>query len=51
MWIVAVISAILGLGCISYNQENNVKHNILLGFIGYALAVLVPVAIIGGFYF
>ena len=51
VWIFAVISAILGLGCISYNQENNVKHNILLGFVGYTLAVLVPVAIIGGFYF
>ena len=51
MWIFAVISAILGLGCISYNQENNVKHNILLGFIGYILAVLIPVAIIDVFYF
>ena len=51
MWIFAVISAIVGLGCISYNQEHDVKHNILLGFLGYALAVLVPVAIVGGFYF
>lgn len=51
MWIFAVISAIIGLGCISYNQENNVKHNILLGFAGYAFTVLVPIAIIGGFYF
>lgn len=50
MWIIAVISAILGLGCISYNQENNVKHNILLGLLGYTLAVLVPVAIVGAFY-
>jgi hypothetical protein len=50
MWIVAVISAILGLGCISYNQEHNVKHNILLGCLGYILVVLVPVAIVGAFY-
>ena len=51
MWVIAIISAILGLGCISYNQENDVKHNILLGMLGYALAVLVPVAIGGIFYF
>ena len=51
MWIFAVISAILGLSCISYNREQEVKHNILLGFIGYTLAVLVPIAIIGAFYF
>lgn len=51
MWIFAVISIILGLGCINYNQEQEVKHNFLLGFIGYIFAVLVPVAIIGGFYF
>ena len=50
MWIFAVISAILGLVCIGYNQEHNVKHNILLGLVGYTLAVLIPVAIVGRFY-
>ena len=39
MWIFAVISIILGLGCINYNQEQEVKHNFLLGFIGYIFAV------------
>lgn len=51
MWIIAVVSVIFGLACISYNREQEVKHNILLGLLGYALTVLVPVAIGGIFYF
>ena len=50
MWIFAVISVILGLGCISYNQEHNVKHNILLGCLEHTLVALVPIVIIGTFY-
>ncbi len=50
MWIIALVSFLIGLGCIDYNMNNEAKHNILLGFIGFILALPIPWIIIFEFY-
>ena len=49
--IFAIVSAIIGLGLIDYNQNHKTQHNILIGLGGYLFSVIIPLALIGWKYF
>lgn len=49
--IIAIISFVLGMGIIDGNMEEEFKHNFLMGFLGWVLAVIIPATIISIFYF
>ena len=47
MVFIAIISCLIGLFLIDYNQNNKAKHYILIAVVGYLLALIVPLGIIG----
>ena len=47
MLIIAVVSFLSGLFMIDYNQNNRVKHHILLGVVGYIFTLIIPLFIVG----
>ena len=51
MLILAIISLLIGLFIIDYNQNNKAKHNLLLGVVGYVLVLVIPLALLGYKYF
>ena len=51
MLILAIISLLIGLFIIDYNQNNKAKHNLLLGVVGYVFVLIIPLALLGYKYF
>ena len=51
MLILALISLLFGLFIIDYNQNNEAKHNLLLGVVGYVFALIIPLGLLGYKYF
>ena len=51
MLILALISLLFGLFIIDYNQNNETKHNLLLGIVGYVFALIIPLGLLGYKYF
>lgn len=47
MMFVAFCSLMFGLYALDYNQNNKNKNYILIGIIGYILAIIIPLGIIG----
>ena len=47
LWVLCFLSFALGMGLLVYNtMAENVKHNILIGSVGYVLAIAIPGAIL-----
>jgi hypothetical protein len=51
MLILAIVSLLIGLFIIDYNQNNTTKHNLLLGVVGYVFVLIIPLGILGYKYF
>lgn len=49
--ILGIALFIMGFGLIDYNMENDVKHNIIIGFCGFGFAVIGFVLIVYRFIF
>lgn len=47
MIFIAIVSCLIGLFLIDYNQNNKAKHYILIGIFGYVLTLIVPLGIVG----
>jgi len=47
LWCLCFLSWVIGWGLILYNTEaEEVKHNVLIGIVGYVFAVAIPGAIL-----